>query len=167
MGRKRGTGATRPLSEDARRTLDQINGLAWLLDNSIRLPGGFRIGLEAILGLVPFLGDAAGVLLSGYIVRQAARLGAPPSLLARMVMNVAVEGVIGMVPLAGDIFDAAWKANQRNALLLGRYLENPRGVTRASRFLVGGLLLLLLAFMALTVLVSALLTRWLWNALAG
>lgn len=167
MGRKRGGGATPPLSAEAQRTLDQINGLAWLLDSAIRLPGGFRIGIDAILGLVPFLGDAAGVLLSGYIVRQAARLGAPPSLLARMVMNVAVEGVIGMIPLAGDIFDAAWKANQRNALLLGRYLENPRGVTRSSRFLVAGLLLLLLAFMVLTVLVSALLMKWLWGSLAG
>src|SRR5918996_1184588 len=101
--------------DDIEAVRRRLARLAWLLDNSIALPGTrFRIGLDAILGLVPGLGDLLGVLLSSYIVREAARLGAPPSVLARMVWNVAIEGIAGMVPFLGDVFDAACKANQRN-----------------------------------------------------
>ena len=124
--------------------------LAWLLDNSIPLPGTkFRIGLDAILGLVPGLGDVAGVLHSSYIVREAARIGAPPALLARMAWNVAVEGIVGMVPFIGDVFDAAWKANQRNYALLEAHLQNPRRTARSSRLFVAALVIGLVALMLL------------------
>lgn len=167
MRRNHGPGAASPLPEGARRIREQVDALAWLLDNSIRLPGGFRVGIDALIGLIPFLGDAAGVLFSAFIVRQAARLGAPRSLLLRMAMNVAVEGLVGMIPFAGDLFDAAWKANQRNARLLGSYLDNPARVTKSSRLLVAGLLLLLLLFMALMALLSALFMNWAWHALGN
>ena len=110
----------------------KLERLAWLLDSSLSIPGTrYSIGLDALIGLVPFLGDLIGVLLSTYIVGEAARLGASRSVLARMVFNVAVEGLAGLVPLAGDVFDAAWKANQRNVRLLGVWLEQP---ARAERF---------------------------------
>ena len=73
-----------PRALDVQQARDTLKALAWWLDSSIRLPGGFRIGVDAILGLVPFLGDVLGMLLSGYIVLQAARLRAPWSVLARM-----------------------------------------------------------------------------------
>lgn len=149
------------------RIRQQVDAAAWLLDSAIRLPGGFRIGVDALLGLVPFFGDAAGVLISAYIVRQAARAGAPRSVLLRMAANVAVEGLVGMIPLAGDLFDAAWKANQRNARLLGQHLDHPQQTARSSRFFMGGLLVLLLVFMALMSLASALFLNWLWNALVN
>ena len=98
-------------------------------------PGhALSIGLDALIGLVPFLGDLVGVLLSAYIVGEAARLGASRSVLARMVFNVAVEGLVGLVPLAGDVLDAAWKANQRNVRLLGAWLEHPARAERSSAF---------------------------------
>ncbi|HJS78291.1 MAG TPA: DUF4112 domain-containing protein [Burkholderiales bacterium] len=98
----------------------KLERLAWLLDSSIPIPGTrFSIGLDALIGLVPFLGDLIGVLLSTYIVGEAARLGAGRSVLARMVLNVAVEGLAGLVPLAGDVFDAAWKANKCGSSGLG------------------------------------------------
>jgi hypothetical protein len=130
-----------------RRRLARV---AWLLDSSIPLPGlKFRIGLDAILGLIPGIGDALGVLLSSYIVREAARLGAPRSVLTRMVFNVAVEGIVGMVPFLGDVFDAAWKANQRNYALLQKHLDEPRRAARSSRLfvalLIGGLIVFFIA----------------------
>lgn len=145
----------------------RLNALAWLLDNSIRLPGGFRIGLEALLGLVPFLGDAAGVLMSGYIVREAARIGVPRTVLTRMVMNVVVDGLLGMFPLLGDIFDAAYKANLRNVQLLNAYFDNPVKAARSSRLYVGILATVLIAFVLLMSVLWALLMRWMWNALSG
>lgn len=108
--------------------IDRLRRLARLLDASIRIPGTrWRIGVDALIGLVPVAGDAAGVLLSSYIIWQAARLGARRGLLARMALNVAIEGLLGMIPLAGDLFDAAWKANQRNVRLLERELGGDGG----------------------------------------
>ena len=132
--------------DKVRRRLARI---AWLLDNSIPLPGlNFRIGIDAILGLIPGLGDVLGVVLSSYIVREAARLGAPPSVLLRMAWNVGVEGIVGIVPFIGDVFDAAWKANQRNYVLLEQYLDNPRRAVRSSRLfstlLIFGLIVFIL-----------------------
>jgi len=150
--------------EDLELVRRRLARLAWLLDNSIPLPGmRFRIGLDPILGLIPGLGDVLGVLLSSYIVREAARAGAPPSVLTRMTFNVAIEGIVGMVPFAGDIFDAAWKANQRNLDLFEAHLANPRRTVRSSRVFVGVLLAGLVAFIALIAVVGFLLVRALWQ----
>lgn len=139
----------------------KLERLAWLLDSSIPIPGTrFSIGLDALIGLVPFLGDLVGVLLSSYIVGEAARLGASRSVLARMVFNVAVEGLVGLVPLAGDVFDAAWKANQRNVRLLGAWLEHPARAERSSALFVIGLGLALLATAAVPVALTYALLRW-------
>jgi hypothetical protein len=150
-------------ADDIRR----LARLAWLLDNSIPLPGtSFRIGLDAIIGLVPGLGDVIGVLLSSYIVREAARLGAPPSVLTRMAFNVALEGVAGLVPFLGDVFDAAWKANQRNIALLDAHIGNPRRAVRSSRLFVAVLVAVLIAFIVVTAAAAFLLVRALWHAVS-
>ena len=102
-----------------------MNKLAWLLDNSIRIPIiNYRIGLDAIIGLIPGVGDAAGLLVSSIIVIQAIRLGAPRSIIMRMLFNVAIEATIGMIPVIGDLFDATFKANARNVAMLNRAFGN-------------------------------------------
>lgn len=101
----------------------RLNRLAWLLDSAIRLPGGFRVGLDGIIGLVPGIGDLVGAALSSYLVVEAARLKLPFRLLARMAMNVLIELVVGVIPIVGDIFDFAFKANLRNMQLMNEYLS--------------------------------------------
>lgn len=114
--------------------LQGVRQLAHLLDTSIRIPGTrWRVGLDAIIGLVPGIGDAAGGALSLYIVLKAARLGAGRATLARMLANVGIEVLVGAVPLLGDLFDAAWKANRRNVRLLESHLSDPGAVARRSR----------------------------------
>ena len=153
--------------EDLDTVRRRLARLAWLLDSSIPLPGTrFRIGIDAILGLVPGLGDLAGVLLSSYIVREAARVGAPPSVLTRMAFNVAVEGLVGLVPFAGDVFDAVWKANQRNYALLEAHLQDPRRTVRSSRIFVAILIAGLVAFVVLTAAAAILVVRLIWQALS-
>ena len=153
--------------DDVEAIRRRLARLAWLLDNSISIPGlRFRIGLDPLLGLIPGLGDVLGVLISSYIVREAARLGAPPSLLARMAFNVALEGIVGVVPIVGDVFDAAWKANQRNYLLLEGHLQDPRRTARSSRLFLALLTALLLAFIALLAALAFLLARSIWQAFA-
>jgi hypothetical protein len=138
----------------ANSRLEQLRRLAWLLDSSIPIPGTrLSIGLEALIGLIPGLGDLIGVVLSSYILREAHAMGVSRGVLARMALNVAIEGVAGSVPVAGDIFDAAWKANQRNVRLLNAWLERPEREARAGRafltLLLAGVILLLAVCAAL------------------
>ena len=145
-----------------REARERLRLLAWLLDSSIRIPGTrFTIGLDALIGLLPFLGDLIGVLLSSFIVAEARRLGASRSVLARMAFNVAVEGLVGLIPFAGDVFDAAWKANQRNVRLLEAWVERPRKAERASTAFVAIVILGIVVFAAVTISLTYLLLRWL------
>lgn len=103
----------------------QLRALTRLLDSAIPLPGGFRIGLDGLIGLIPGFGDAVGASLSAYIIWRAAQLGASKTTLLRMTGNVLVDGIIGLIPVLGDVFDFAWKANQRNLALLEDSLRQP------------------------------------------
>ena len=105
--------------------LARIDKLATLLDSALVVPGtNIRFGLDAIVGLVPGIGDFVTSLVSLYIVHEARQLGAPIHLLVRMVANIAIDGIVGSVPLAGDIFDVMWRANRRNMALLYEHLRS-------------------------------------------
>jgi Domain of unknown function (DUF4112) len=139
-----------------RDRLERLRRLGYLLDNSIPIPGTrFRIGLETIVGLVPGVGDLVGGGFSLYIILQAARMGVPASLLARMGWNLVIDVVVGAVPFLGDLFDAGFKANLRNLALLERHAQTPLQSRRASRrfvaVLAGLLVLVLVGAFALAV----------------
>ena len=147
---------------------ERLNWLAWLLDSSIPIPGTrLTIGVDALIGLFPVIGDAVGVVLSSYIVREAAALGAPRSILARMAFNVALEGLVGVIPLAGDVFDAAFKANQRNVRLLNAWLDAPRAAQRSSRAFVAALVAGVAVFLVVACVAGFFIARWLWNWLGA
>jgi hypothetical protein len=135
--------------------IERLRTLARLLDSVIRIPfTRFRIGLDAILGLIPGFGDVAGAAASAFIIVEACRLGAPRRVLRRMVYNVGLETLVGTVPALGDVFDAGWRANVKNVELLERHLEQSRSVETADRRLpigvVGALLLLVIGALVLT-----------------
>lgn len=112
-----------PIAGDDAR-VKRIRWLAKSLDEAFRVPGtGYRFGWDQIVGLVPGGGDVATGLLASYIVVEAARLGIPRRTLWRMIANVAVDMAVGAVPLAGDLFDFAFKANRKNLKLVERHLE--------------------------------------------
>jgi hypothetical protein len=139
-----------PETPRERAARERLNFLAWLLDSSIPLPGTrFTVGLGALIGLLPFLGDVIGVALSSLIVAEASRLGAPRTLLTRMAFNVAVDGLVGLVPFLGDAFDAGWKANQKNVRLLNAWLDHPHRAERGNRIFIGVLALALAGFVGL------------------
>jgi hypothetical protein len=113
----------RGLGADEEAALRRVARLAYWLDDRFRIPGtNRRVGLDGLIGLVPGVGDAATTLIATYILLEAARLGVPKTVLARMLANVGVDFVVGLVPLAGDLADFVWKANRRNALLLCDHL---------------------------------------------
>jgi hypothetical protein len=130
-----------------------------LLDSAFQIPGTrFRFGVDALIGLVPGIGDAVGAVFSCFLVFQAARLGVSKATLARMMGNVALDTIVGEIPLLGDMFDAGWKANTKNLALLEAHLGEPVSTRRASgRVLVllgAGLLLLLAGVIAVGILVA-------------
>jgi len=107
-----------------RASLERLESLAQLLDTALVIPGtNFRFGADAIIGLVPGIGDAITTAISAYIVYEARRLGVPRHVLMRMIGNVALDGLVGAVPLVGDLFDTMWRANVRNVRLLRKHLE--------------------------------------------
>jgi hypothetical protein len=109
--------------------LARLDMLATLLDSAFVIPGtNFRFGLDGVIGLVPGIGDAISTAMSAYIVYEARQLGVPKHLLARMIGNVAIDGLFGAVPLAGDVFDVMFRANRRNIKLLRDHLEKKRRV---------------------------------------
>jgi len=137
-------------SEEADRIRKGLQQLAWLLDSSIPVPGTkLTVGVDALVGLFPVIGDLIGVAFSSYILSQAARLGAPRSVLWRMAFNIALEGVVGIVPLAGDLFDAAFKANQRNVILLDAWLDQPKRTERSTQAFAALLICALVLFLVL------------------
>jgi len=126
-------------------SLRRVQVVATLLDEALRVPGtNFRFGIDPIVGMIPGLGDLLGGAASAYIILEAARAGAPASVLLRMTMNVGMDTLVGAVPLVGDLFDFAWKSNTRNVRLLARHVEAPAETKRASIALV----VLLLAILA-------------------
>ncbi|MEH2201015.1 DUF4112 domain-containing protein [Nostoc sp.] len=149
-------------------TLKRLRQLSRLLDNIVTIPGtkiGF--GLDPILGLIPIGGDFLGVMFSSYIILEAARLGVSRATLGKMVFNVIVDGLVGTVPLLGDFFDFAWKANTNNIKLLEEYLKFPSEQKSADRLFIVALLVGLLLISIVLVALPVILIRMLWNALTG
>jgi uncharacterized protein DUF4112 len=156
--------ASRPRAETVVSTresgeLTRLRALARLLDSAVAIPGTrFRVGLDALIGLVPGIGDAISAIFSTFIIYRAARLGAPRSTLIRMLGNVGIDTIVGEIPLLGDLFDAGWKSNLRNLSLLEEHLQQPGAARTGSRrvllLLTSALVLLIIVLIAVGVLVG-------------
>jgi hypothetical protein len=128
---------------------ERLRAVSRLLDSAFTIPGTrYRFGLDAIIGLVPGLGDAVSALFSAYLVLQASRLGAPRAVVTRMVANVAIDTIVGWIPVLGDLFDVAWKSNVRNMDLLEEHLRHPAAAKAGSRRALLLLSAVLLVFLA-------------------
>ncbi|HLP92750.1 MAG TPA: DUF4112 domain-containing protein [Saprospiraceae bacterium] len=100
----------------------RLEALSKLLDNQFRIPGtNLRFGLDGLMGLVPYLGDMSGFVVSGFLMRTMAKKGASPWMMLRMMFNYILDAVVGVVPLVGDLFDFGFKANRRNVEMLKAY----------------------------------------------
>lgn len=148
-----GSGATVPVPQWLRR----VQRLARLWDAAIGVPGTrIRVGLDPLVGLVPGIGDALGALVASYVLVEAMRVGVPTSTLLRMLANIAIDALLGTVPVIGDIFDVVWTANLRNVTLLEQHVVDPGAAHKASRRW-----LLLVAAALLLLVVGALALGWL------
>ncbi|MEJ7588293.1 MAG: DUF4112 domain-containing protein [Ferruginibacter sp.] len=114
-----------PVRSKQRSVLSNLDSLSKLMDSRFIIPGtNIRFGLDSLIGLVPGAGDFATFLLSGFMVMILAKNGASGFVLARMTFNILIDALIGSIPILGDIFDVAFKANQRNMKLMREhYIE--------------------------------------------
>ena len=154
----------RATAAEVEQSLEQVS--RWM-DGLFRIPGtGWRFGLDALVGLIPGLGDTATTAVSFYILAAGVRYRVPKVTLLRMALNIAVDYLLGAVPVLGDLFDFAWKSNQKNVALLRERAavsaEEAR-TGRASDWLFLGLLILILV----ALLVGSITIAWYLLSLAG
>ncbi|HKH61671.1 MAG TPA: DUF4112 domain-containing protein [Flavitalea sp.] len=127
------------------RDFKQLERIAKLMDAQFTVPGtNFKFGLDGIIGLIPGAGDISTFAVSAYLLTIMARNGASGYVMARMVLNVVIDAVVGMIPILGDLFDIAFKANMRNLKLMKEHYVEGRHKGGAWKILVPVLLLLLI-----------------------
>lgn len=146
--------------------LQRLRWLAWVMDRSIPIGGGRRIGLDPLLGLIPGVGDWLGAAISSVLVYEAVRLGLPVRVLARMLLNIGIEATVGAVPVLGDIFDATWQANMRNLRLVETHYD-ARLTPRPLRWIFWAFLLIVVGFLTLMAVLITLVVRLVWALFAG
>lgn len=140
--------------------------LAQVLDRSIRVPGtDIRIGLDPLIGLIPGFGDAVAGLAGSMIMLLAAQLQVPKIVLVRMSINIALNGILGTIPLIGDLFSVWFQSNVRNVELLERHIARSggQGSMFADWAFVLGLFLAILALFVGTLVVMVWLARTVWQ----
>ncbi len=131
---------------DLQRRLTALRRLQFLLDDAFRLPGTtFRFGWDPIVGLVPWAGDALTAILSCAIVLQAHHMRLPRVVQLRMLLNIAIDFVVGVVPIVGDVADAFWKSNAKNMALLERHAAEVRPASAGDWLFVSAVIALVIA----------------------
>ena len=139
--------------EDVQK-FQRLKTLSELMDSKFTGPLGIRFGLDGILGFVPFIGDIITSLISFSILVSAAQMGATPSTLIRMAMNILFENLIDMIPFAGSLFDFWFQANNRNMRILQLQLENPGKASVTSRVVVLTVVFIMLIILFILVYLS-------------
>jgi hypothetical protein len=144
----------RPLTPAQEKRIAALRHVARLLDSAYQVPGTtYRFGLDPVIGLIPGIGDLLSPLFTIALLWQSHDLNIPRVVQVRMLFNVAIDTVLGIVPLAGDLFDFAWKANDMNMALLERHAFEERRASAGDWLFVLGLTVLLLALAAIPFLV--------------
>ncbi len=140
--------------------VNDLKKIADVMDRHFKGPFGWRFGWDGVLGLVPVLGDVVTNSISVYVILRAAQVGCPPSVIVRMGLNLAIENLVDIIPIVGNLFDFVWKANSKNMILVERYLQEPNRVRRNSKFVLAFAVALILAMVVGSIVVSFFVIRW-------
>jgi len=145
-----------------------LDNLARYLDGLFRVPGtGWRFGLDALIGLIPNVGDTITSFASFYILIAGARYGVPKITLLRMAFNIGLDYVVGTIPLIGDAFDFFWKSNKQNLDLIRERAKGKGEGTTSDYLFVIGIILALIVLLVGSILISLFLIGWLVYILTG
>ena len=145
-----------------------LDDLSFYLDGLFKVPGvGWRFGLDAVIGLIPNVGDTLTSFASFYILVAGVRYGVPKITLLRMAFNIGLDYVIGMVPFIGDAFDFVWKANRQNMNLIRTRAAGHGKGTTSDYIFVFGLIGLLIGILVLSIFASIYILAWLAIAITN
>lgn len=148
------------------KSIKQLERWAWLLDNSITIPGtSIKMGIDSLIGLIPGVGDLTGGALSSYILLQAISTGVAPVIIARMAVNIMFDSIIGMIPIVGDIFDITFKANLRNIELMTNYHNSPQEAVRRNTLSIVIISITFISTLSLVIWIAIKLFAWFINAI--
>ena len=151
--------------------LARLDALAKLLDNQFRIPGtNMRFGLDGIMGMIPYVGDMAGFVVSGFLMHTMVKKGASPLLMLRMMLNYMLDMVVCIIPIVGDLFDFGFKANRRNVDMLKKYYADGNvkpNATRSMAFLGVLFIALFIVMIWLVWKLAALVLGWVWAGMQG
>jgi hypothetical protein len=110
--------------------LERIDLIARLMDDAFTIPGiNYRVGWDALIGLIPVAGDAVSAAITAWLIYEARQLGLPRRKVARMLANLGIDAAVGLIPLLGDVFDVAFKANRKNARIVRKHFGRSDGPT--------------------------------------
>ncbi len=147
--------------------LERVRSLAKWLDSKFQGPFGFRFGLDPIIGLIPGIGDFITTIFSMYIIFASYQMGCSWPVILRMFWNVMFENLMKVLPILGLVFDAMWKANNRNVALLEAHQIQPSAVRRSSLIFIAVISFLMFALMTVIIYLSYLAFKALWGFLAS
>ena len=130
--------------------LIRLKRLSERLDDTFTIPGTkYKIGIEALIGAVPIIGDLIGGILASYIMYSGMKMGAPPRIITRMAVNIAIDFAIGSIPIIGDLFDLVWKANKKNVELIEDATLDDKEEQKLNYLIITALILVLLGILLL------------------
>lgn len=155
----------RLLTRDERGELEIVRAIRKVMDEAVPVPGTrIRFGLDALLGLIPGVGDAGSAAVSAYLLRAAHNLGVPTVVMVRMLGNIFVDALIGFVPVIGDYLDVLYKANAKNARLIEEAVVNRETTAKASWWRLVAVFAAFLVIVLGGFVGTVLLTKWLWTS---
>ena len=152
------------LNENTHRRMEALRSLQRLLDEAFRVPGtNLRFGWDPLVGLIPWAGDVLTAIFAAGIILQAHHMRVPRVVQLRMVMNVAIDVIVGVIPIVGDLADFAWKSNAMNFALLERHAAQPGPATAGDWVFVTGVL----AAVAVIAIAPLVVLYWIVHTLMG
>ncbi len=149
-----------------RADLEIVRAIRKVMDEAVPVPGTkVKFGLDALLGLIPGVGDVSSAAIGAYILRAGARLGVPTIVLVQMLFNLLIDAVLGLIPVVGDFLDVLYRANSKNAALVEAAVANRQTTARSSWLKLIGVFAAFAVIVVGGIIGTVLLTKWAWNSL--
>ncbi len=154
------------LTRDEKGELAIVRALRKWMDEAVTVPGTkIKFGLDSVIGLIPGVGDASSAAIGAYMLQAAHKLGVPTVVLVRMLFNLFIDALIGLIPIVGDYLDVLYKANAKNARLIEEAVVNRETTARASWFRLVGVFAVFLLIVFGGLVGTVFVVKWLWTAL--
>jgi hypothetical protein len=154
------------LTRDEKGELEIVRQLRKWMDEAVTVPGTkLKVGLDAVIGLIPGIGDASSAAIGAYMLNAAHKLGVPTIVMVRMLFNLFIDALIGLIPIVGDYLDVLYKANAKNARLIEEAVVNRETTVRSSWWRLVGVFAVFLLIVFGGIVGTVFFVKWLWTAI--